>query len=114
MRAEGSPWRIVGRLLQLETGEQLEGCAAFPWESGQPAAASPARRQAWAGAQGEAGGRQGLDGAEGARLPGSWLGKWEMVVPFLEVREHGEHSKFNFENLLLYFFPLSDLLVYQN
>lgn len=66
------------------------------------------------GPRGEAGGRQGLDGAEGARLPGSWLEKWEMVVPFLEVREHGEHGKFNFQNLLLYFFPLSDFLVYQN
>lgn len=60
MRAEGSPWRIVGRLLQLETGEQLEGCAAFPWESGQPAAASPARRQAWTGATGRGRGQAGL------------------------------------------------------
>lgn len=85
--------------------------AAFPWE--RSACNKPSESRPGPGPQGEAGPGRGQI-APRARLPGSWLGKWEMVVPFLEVREHGEHSKFNFENLLLYFFLLSDLLVYQN
>ena len=79
MRVEGSPWRIIGRPLPQETGKQLDGCATVAWESGQPAEASLARRQALTQGcgerQGQAGLRRRLEGP-GSQAHDSGSGRW--------------------------------------
>lgn len=74
-----------------------EAAAAGDWraarrgESGQPSRSHPGEEAGPdPGLRGEAEGQAGPRWhREGAQLPGLWLGQWEMVAPFLEVREHG-------------------------
>ena len=83
-----------------------EGCAAVAWESGQPTTASLARRQALTQGCGErqkqAGLRRRREGP-GSQAHNSGSGRW--WCPSWRWGNTGEHGKFNFRNLLLYFSP---------